>query len=168
MFIISCIFLKGILGSLQWRQPLFHLLFQNQFLPSLPQKADLIDDIGIKANLSFGFQLRLIKGGGPQIGGHVNERVKSGFFSPRFFLVRWPWASYISGLSVTVFLEAATLHDSLQWAPVPAFSLILYTCMWGVCTCVWWGRQFCSYWVPVLTLVVPLHPAHTFMNNPFG
>lgn len=82
MFIISCIFLKVVLSSLQWREPLFHLPFQNQFLTSLPQKADLIDDIGIKANLSFGFQLSLIKGG-PQIGGHMNEGVKSGCFSPR-------------------------------------------------------------------------------------
>ena len=77
--------------------------------------------------------------------------------------MRWPRAACVPEPVVTVLLEAATLCDALQWALVPAFSLILYTWLWGAGVTVLLLTQFPHYlwWCPI-------HPTHTLANNPFG
>lgn len=128
---------------------------------SLPQKAELMGDIGTRVTLSLAFNWvwSIVP---PHRKLHECES-KVWYSVPGSFPVRWPWAAWVPKPVVAVLLEAAALCDSLQWAWVPAFSLILDTWLWcgG-------DNSATPYPVPALPLVEPHPPnSHPCKQSPW-
>ena len=89
--------------------------------------------------------------------------MRSGYFFPASFPVRWPWAGCVPGPVVTASPEAAPLHNSLHWALVPASSLVPLPLV-GVYVCGGGDSSAAPYRVPALPLVVPFHATHTIVE----